>query len=298
MSRHLRLRPCACAAAVLLVAAVPAARAQCDSTAARPLDVAGQVIDARLLVPLRATVHLTVGRDTLATIDADSAGFFSTTLCRRAGIVAHFRRIGYRADSLVVPHDTTRWMPLDVAMSPLRESAVTLAGTRVTAPRTSVVEARVRRAGGVFISPEEIDRAKPSRASDLFRARRGVTLDDVDGALRVVSTRGLRPATTDGGTRQTPTIGTPNTNRDTTAINAGDPTSRVKGGGEACPLRIGVDGHVMPEDFRVDEIGAMDIMAVEIYPSAASMPVEFASSRRSTSCGLVMIWTRDGSRPL
>src|SRR5512132_2591250 len=72
--------------AMLLAAAAPIARAQCDTTAGRPIDIAGQVIDARALVPLRASVVLTSGRDTIAAVDADSAGFFATSICRRAGV--------------------------------------------------------------------------------------------------------------------------------------------------------------------------------------------------------------------
>jgi hypothetical protein len=281
--------------AALLAGALPAAHAQCDTSASRSIDIAGQVIDARALVPLRASVVLTAGRDTVAALDADSAGFFSTSICRRASVVAHFRRIGYRADSLTVAFDSTRWMPLDVAMVPLRDPAgITLATTRVTAPRTvSAVESRARRSGGLFIGVEEIDRLKPNRTSDLFRARRGVVLEDVDGAMRLISARGARPNITDGGarTRVTPTTVAP---RDTTSDETQEPTHRVAGGTESCPLRIGVNGHLMPEEYRLDELAVADIVAVEIYPSAATMPVQFSSTRRGLSCGLAMIWTRTG----
>jgi hypothetical protein len=282
-------------AAVLLAAAGPAARAQCDTATGHPIDVAGQVIDARALVPLRASVVLTAGRDTLAALDADSTGFFAATICRRASVVAHFRRIGYRADSLTVAFDSTRWTPLDVAMAPVRDPAgVTLATTRVTAPRTvSAVEARARRTGGVFIGTEEIDRLKPNRTSDLFRARRGVTLEDVDGAMRLVSSRGVRPNITDGGarTRSTPTTVAP---RDSTSNETMEPTHGAVGGTESCPLRIGVNGHLMPEEYQLDEVAVADIVAVEIYPGTATIPVQFSSTRHGLSCGLAMVWTRIG----
>ena len=282
------------AAALLLAVVGSVAQAQCDSTAGRGIDVAGQVIDARALVPLRATVILTAGRDTVARLDADSAGHFATTLCRRDGVVAHFRRLGYRADSLSIPFDTTRWIPLDVAMTPLRDATV-LAETRVTARRTSAVESRARRAGGVFIGPEEIARLMPARVSDLLRARRGVALEEVDGALRLVSTRGPRSNISDGGARATiraPLLGT---RRDTTASTADEPSHKVTGGAESCALRVGVNGHVMPEDYRLDEVPAADVVAIEIYSSVASMPVEYSSTRRTMNCGLAMIWTRAAS---
>jgi hypothetical protein len=34
-----------------------------------------------------------------------------------------------------------------------------------------------------------------------------------------------------------------------------------------------------------------DIVAIEIYPSAATMPVEFSSTRYGMGCGLAMVWT-------
>lgn len=282
------------APALLLVVMASVAHAQCDSTAGRSMEVAGQVIDARALVPLRATVILTAGRDTVARVDADSAGHFAATLCRHDGVVAHFRRLGYRADSLAVPFDTTRWTPLDVAMTPVRDATV-LAETRVTATRPSAIESRARRAGGLFIGPEEIERLMPSRVSDLLRGRRGVALEEVDGALRLVSTRGPRANISDGGARATiraPLLGT---RRDTTAANADEPSHKVTGGSESCALRVGVNGHVMPEDYRLDEVPAADVVAIEIYSSVASMPVEYSSTRRTMNCGLAMIWTRAAS---
>ena len=283
-------------AMLLAAAAGQAAHAQCDTTAGRPIDIAGQVIDARALVPLRATVVLTSGRDTIAALDADSAGFFATSICRRAGVMAHFRRLGYRADSIRVALDSTRWTPLDVAMTPLRDPAgVTLATKRVTAPRTvSAIESRARRAGGIYIGVEEIERLKPNRTSDLFRARRGVMIEDVAGAIRLVSARGARPNVTDGGarTRVAPSLAPPP--RDSTAGDANEPTHHVTGGTESCPLRIGVNGHLMPEEYQLDDVVVADIVAIEIYPSVATTPVQFSSTSRGLNCGLAMVWTRSG----
>jgi hypothetical protein len=288
-----RLHPslAAMASALLVAAVCPVAQAQCDSTSGRAFDVAGQVIDARALVPLRAVVTLTSGRDTIARLGADSTGHFATTLCGGVAVVAHFQRLGYRADSLSVTLDTTRWTPIDVAMTPLRDATV-LAETRVTASRPSAVEARARRAGGVYIGPDEIERLMPARVSDLLRGRRGVALEEVDGALRLVSTRGPRANITDGGARLPVRPPPTGARRDTTAANADEPSHKVTGGSESCALRVGVNGHVMPEDYRLDEVPAADVVAIEIYSGVASMPVEYSSTRRTMNCGLAMIWTR------
>lgn len=271
---------CICGTAALLAGACQAAHAQCDTSAGPAIEIAGQVIDARALVPVRARVVITAGRDTLAALDADSAGFFSTTLCRRSALVVHFRQLGYRADSLVVPFDGAPWTPLDVAMVPLRQlPAVVQAGSRIPAPRTSAaIEARARRAGGMYIGSEEIERLRPARTSDLLRGRRGIALEAVDGTLRVVSGRSPRPRVT---------LGSP-------GLSTDGSTPRIQVGSASCPLRIGMDGDLMSERFRVDEVAVVEIVAIEIYPSGASMPIEFTGVRDSKVCGLVMVWTFAG----
>ena len=279
-------------AALLFAAGAAEARAQCDTTAGRPIDVAGQVIDARALVPLRASLVLTAGRDTVAALDADSLGFFSTSICRRASVVAHFRRLGYRADSLTVVFDSSRWMPLDVAMTPLGDAgAVTLATTRVTAPRSlSAIEKRAKQSGGTYVGTEEIERLKPLRTSDLFRMRRGVTLEETNGTLRLVSSRGARPGVTDVTARMEQQLFTPRA--DSMRGVAVEAPRRPSTGAERCPLRIAVNGHLMPEEYTLDEVAVGDIVAIEIYSGVAAMPIQFASTRRGMTCGLAMIWTR------
>ncbi|HUQ45837.1 MAG TPA: hypothetical protein VM033_04265 [Gemmatimonadaceae bacterium] len=267
-------------AALLLAMAWPSALAQCDTSAGSPIQLTGQVIDARAHVPVPARVLLTAARDTLATLDADAAGYFSAVVCRRAVIMAHFRRLGYRPDSLAIPLDSARPAPLDVAMTPMRATPATgLAESQVAMPRTSTaIRARARRGGGMFLGLEEIEAAQASRTTELLRGRRGIALEDVNGALRIVSARSGRPRAT---------VGTP-------APITDESTARVQVVTESCPLRVGVDDRLMAEDYRVDDLVPTEVAAIEIYPSSASMPVEFTVIRHSKTCGLVMFWTRDG----
>ena len=267
-------------ATLLLAMAWPSALAQCDTSAGSPIHLTGQVIDARAHMPVPARVLLTAARDTLATLDADAAGYLSAVVCRRAVIIAHFRRPGYRPDSLVIPLDSSRQAPLDVAMTPLRvTSATALAESWVATTRTpTAIRARARRGGGMFLGLAEIEAAQASRTTDLLRGRRGIALEDVNGVVRIVSARSGRPRVT---------LGTP-------ASITNESTARVQAGTESCPLRVGVDDRLMAEDYRVDDLVPTEVAAIEIYPSAASMPVEFTVIRRSKTCGLVMFWTRDG----
>lgn len=269
---------------ILVATSSSVAAAQCDTTAGRPIRIAGRVVDARALTPVRARVLITSGDDTLSALDADSSGFFVTTLCRRTAVVANFRRAGYRPDSLAlsldVLIDTLRWTPLDVAMTPLDERPVlSLASARVATPST--IAARTRRGGGVYIGSDEIERMNVARTSDLLRGRRGITIESSGNGPRVVSTRGGRPRESRGSTADV-------------AANSSIP---LRPSNEACPLRVGVDGYLMAEDFRIDELEPPDLLAIEIYPSATSMPLEFTSVRRSKVCGLVMFWTSSSKAP-
>jgi hypothetical protein len=291
------MRPLGFFAAVALSLAVPSASAdaQCDTTASSPLRLAGQVVDVRALTPVPfVAVIVRSGTDTVARLESDSAGFFSGNLCPRATYTAHFSRAGYRADSLAVALDSAHWAPLDVAMMPTGERpATTLAATRVTATRTSTIEARARRSNGIFIGPAEIERIKPARASDLLRGRRGIAIESRDGVLDVVSAKGrnvnLSPTTLTLQHRDTKPPA------DSVAVLWREDEMTRATSGVSCKLLLGVDGVLMADGFNVDEVPAQTIIALEIYSGVSTIPVEFRATRAGVACGLVMIWTRTGT---
>jgi hypothetical protein len=43
--------------------------------------------------------------------------------------------------------------------------------------------------------------------------------------------------------------------------------------------------------MEIDEIGANDIFAVEIYRGASTVPTEFITNGR-TQCGVIVVWTK------
>ena len=61
---------------------------------------------------------------------------------------------------------------------------------------------------------------------------------------------------------------------------------------EAVLAPVGVDGHLKEWGFSVDDITPADIYGIEVYSGPATVPRELLSLDASTSCGLVMIWTR------
>lgn len=63
-----------------------------------------------------------------------------------------------------------------------------------------------------------------------------------------------------------------------------------------CPISAVVDGIARDSDF-VMLPSPKEIAAIEFYAGPAEIPVQFKSTRQSTWCGLILIWTRDGSTP-
>jgi hypothetical protein len=61
--------------------------------------------------------------------------------------------------------------------------------------------------------------------------------------------------------------------------------------GKDCPPQYFVDG-MRIENGSPDEFVPDDVEAIEIYPGAATLPVQFAPRPMSYTCGAVVIWTR------
>jgi hypothetical protein len=113
---------------------------------------------------------------------------------------------------------------------------------------------------GSFIMRDEIERAQPSRLSQLFYAVPGV---------RVV----------------------PAPNNDI----LGTRLVSARGGGINCYMELFLDGIRQPsEGFNIDLLPPEDIEAIEVYAGSSRTPAVFA--RRGSPCGAVVIWTRDPTR--
>lgn len=237
----------------------------------------GRVIDARTATPLRDVgVVLIVGRDTVARTRSDSSGAFQTLVSAKS-VTAHFTRAGYRADSLTAAVGGE--FPLRVAMTPLNTVATSLGAVvvRDSVARSSFERRARRGSGGAYIRAEDIEKKKPARTSDLFRSYPGVRLDDSSGVTQVVSLRSLRQGS---ATTSDPAAG----------VEGRMPTSDAR----KCTLRVATDGRLMPPDFSVDDIRPQEIMGIELYLGAATIPAEFSSVQQDAPCGVIMIWLKKG----
>ena len=61
----------------------------------------------------------------------------------------------------------------------------------------------------------------------------------------------------------------------------------------ACPMNTWIDG-VRTRDVRLDQIWAMDVLAIEVYRSITETPLEFGSP--GAQCGALVVWTGPPAR--
>jgi len=240
----------------------------------------GRVIDARTGTPVRdVSIVLTSGRDTIGRLRSDSVGLFQSGEVTATTLVAHFTKIGYRSDS--ISSTVGAEFPLRVAILPNSAMTNTLAAVVVRDTSRSSFERRARRnAGGSFIRAQDIEKRSPVRTSDLFRSFPGVRIDDSAGVTQLVSNRSPRQ-----------TMPTPHK-----MVIGGETVSMPSTNSRRCVLRIGVNGRLMAMDFSVDDVRPAEIVGIEVYLGAATIPSEFSNVQNDAPCGIVMIWMK-GSPP-
>jgi hypothetical protein len=116
-------------------------------------------------------------------------------------------------------------------------------------------EDRRRKGFGDFITPQQIERRQPRVASDMLRGIAGVS------------------------------VGSEQLGRTEVYFTKGSTSGR-------CYPTIWLDGQPMP-DMNIDDITAMDLLAIEIYKGATEMPPQWARN----ACGLIVVWTKEGPIP-
>ena len=143
-------------------------------------------------------------------------------------------------------------------------------------------EDRRKLGDGQFLTQDQIDKHNSAYVSDLIRFFfKGVTIktagNPAGGATGEYanSTRGYGGVTT---------LGDPN-----------NPSTQVLVP-VSCPMRVVVDDVLMPTPFDLTLLPSpREIAGIELYTGPATIPVRY--NGLDARCGLIMIWTRDGSAP-
>jgi len=166
------------------------------------------------------------------------------------------RRLGYSPQTVSVRTGTVAMDSLHITMP---EIIVELQGVRISAAQHPFVQEYERRRAkgiGTFITPKDIQKLKPSYSSEIFRQLPMVRL------INTPSGYGIR-------------------------FQAMLSIDQKR---EECIPIIWVDGQRVP-GMEIDEIGANDIFAVEVYRGASTVPTEFITNGR-TQCGVIVVWTK------
>jgi hypothetical protein len=215
-----------------------------------------------------ATVHLLDSTDViLVETSSDDDGQFAVRLPSLGTYRLSVSRMGYtpgRRDLLVVGPDEEPSVEIYLSVEPVPMESLEVVG-EPRAPQLELVGfyKRMERRVGHFILREEIDRSSAVRVTDLLY---GLPFGRVVAAGSVM---GGYDVAMRGWTGCFPTVAL-----DGVVVRAGGAT---KGTGA--------------EVGRWNEVvHPSNIEAIEVYPSAAGVPVQYGGLR--SRCGTILIWTR------
>jgi TonB family protein len=170
------------------------------------------------------------------------------------------RRIGFRPETLTVrvPRPDDSSIEVRMVRSAQLLASVVVEGDASDRMSTSArVHERQKRSGnGRFVYRDEIAQMQVSRTSDVLRRVPGVRIT-VDGMGR----------------------------------------TELRLRGSACAPLFWMNGSPLGDaPFEIDELPPSAIEAIEIYPSAATVPLEFRGNLRVQGCGVIVLWIREGER--
>lgn len=220
--------------------------------------VTGVVLDSAMETRVPgASVTVYHGRRVLADLKSDTMGRFEIPLAPSFLYLLQVNALGYEPRTIRLREGMAPFSVL-LKAQPLRVD-----GVQVTAQRrdpyldiTGFYQ-RERAEIGSFITPEQIEKRKPGRISDLFHGVSGIRI--VCGQTPVgecrVATRRMNSVTT--------AVCFPAIYLDDVALERGR-----------------VDGLVQPQD----------LLAVEVYAGAARVPARYGGA--NSACGVVLLWTR------
>lgn len=248
--------------AVLLVAAAMAGTS--PAAAQEPFgELVGQVLlsaDGTELADVRVTI---VGTD-LSSV-SDTAGRFRIDAVPAGDHVLTVSYQNLASDvagsvPVAVSENETVWITilLEINVVPVPELVVQIE-REDNVGKMAGFDRRRTLGSGTFILREDIDRAQPSRLSQLFYAVPGVRVvpppsNDIFGS-RLISARG----------------------------------------GLDCYMQYYLDGIRQPQgSFDIDLLPPEDVQAIEVYSGPSRTPAIYA--HRGAPCGVVAIWTRDPTR--
>jgi hypothetical protein len=246
-------------AAVLIFAA---------STAALPRDACAQdqlpagVVSISVVDSLGRSIsgaELTVEGTTVRGV-TDERGEVRFNAVRGGPATIRVRRLGFRPATLdiVVDQRVPATSIVTLALIPQRLATIVVKGGSHYTGRMAGFYQRRDLGIGHFVSRERLEHDNPSQLTDIFRRLPGV---------QITSTRFIRNAI------------------------------RFRGNGGSCWPLVWLDGAPLPTaEFDLDFLSPSSIEGIEVYSGISQIPPQFMGSRGLGSCGVIVVWSREGER--
>jgi len=190
----------------------------------------------------------------------DDRGEIRFTAVRGGPATVRIRRLGFRPSSVDVIVDQRVPATSIVMLTPIAQRLapiVVKGGTNYTGRMAGFYQRRDLGIGH-FVSRERLERDNPAQLTDVFRRLPGV---------QIMSTRTIRNAI------------------------------RFRGNGGACWPLVWLDGAPLPTaEFDLDFLSPTSIEGIEVYSGISQIPPQFMGARGLGSCGVIVVWSREGER--
>ena len=202
-----------------------------------------------------AGAELTIPGSTLR-VETDDTGEFRLKNVPAGDLQIRVRRLGFKPDTSMINVLAGQTVPLMIALHPLPVvlAPVTILGKHYSGRLASFYQRRDRGLGHYY-TREEIEKRNPANTTDLLRTVPGIRLQPLGFGRQTLRFRGSR-----------------------------------------CPPLVWIDGSPLGAgEFDIDNVPSRSIEAMEIYTGIAALPSEFtAGPTTTTSCGTIVIWSRQG----
>ena len=190
----------------------------------------------------------------------DERGEIRFSAVRGGPATVRVRRLGYQPVLLdvIVDQRVPASSVVTLAAIPQRLAPIVVKGGTNYTGRMAGFYQRRDLGIGHFVSRERLERENPSQLTDIFRRLPGV---------QIQSTRMIRNAV------------------------------RFRGNGGSCWPLVWLDGAPLPTaEFDLDFLSPQSIEGLEVYTGISQVPPQFMGSRGLGSCGVIVVWSREGER--
>jgi len=190
----------------------------------------------------------------------DERGEVRFNAVRGGPATVHIRRLGFRPTALDIVVDQRVPVTSIVTLTsiPQRLATIVVKGGSNYTGRMAGFYQRRDLGIGHFVSRERLEHDNPSQLTDIFRRLPGV---------QITSTRFIRNAI------------------------------RFRGNGGSCWPLVWLDGAPLPTaEFDLDFLSPTSIEGIEVYSGISQVSPQFMGARGLGSCGVIVVWSREGER--